>query len=101
MENCSVNCPYKSQIDELKRDSQRNSEQHREFYKRFNDVEKAQAISDERYNQILTLVTKIDASVDELKEKPGKKWDSMVIKIIGYVVTAVLAYLLAKVGLTA
>lgn len=38
-------------------------------------------------------------NVDELKEKPAERWNKVVETIIGLVVTAVVLYMLAKVGL--
>ena len=41
-----------------------------------------------------------DADVDELKEKPGKRWESTVGQIIGLVVAALVGLLLARLGLS-
>ena len=46
-------------------------------------------------SSVLTLTTE----VEELKDKPGKRWDSLVDKVIWAVAGAVLAYFLAKLGL--
>ena len=40
-----------------------------------------------------------DADVDELKEKPGKRWEATVGQIIGLVVAALVGLLLARLGL--
>ena len=44
---------------------------------------------------VLTLTTEFE----ELKDKPGKRWDSLIDKIIWAVAGAVLAYILASIGL--
>lgn len=41
----------------------------------------------------------VDADVDKLREKPGKRWESVVGQIIGLVVTALVGLLLARMGL--
>ena len=46
-------------------------------------------------SSVLTLTTE----VEELRDKPGKRWDSLVDKIIWAVAGAVLAYVIAKMGL--
>ena len=46
-------------------------------------------------SSVLTLTTE----VEELRDKPGKRWDSLVDKIIWAVAGAVLAYIIAKMGL--
>jgi predicted nucleic acid-binding Zn-ribbon protein len=44
-------------------------------------------------------VTTLTGEVEELKDKPGKRWESLVNNIIWGVTGAVLAFLLAKFGL--
>lgn len=44
-------------------------------------------------------VTEIKSDVKTLAEKPGKRWDSLVEKLIWAVVAAVVGFLLAQVGL--
>ena len=42
-----------------------------------------------------------DSDVDELKEKPAKRWDNMTSQIIGFVIAAIVGFVLAKLGLSA
>lgn len=42
----------------------------------------------------------VDADVEEIKSKPGKRWDSTVGQIIGLVVAALVGLLLARLGLS-
>ena len=44
-------------------------------------------------------LTEMKADVKDIKEKPAKRWDLIVEKIITLIVTAVAAFMLAKVGL--
>lgn len=44
-------------------------------------------------------VEKLDGKVTALEQKPAKRWDGLVEKVIWAVVAAVIAYLLAQVGL--
>lgn len=109
MENTNktcASCMYESQIAELKRDAERNSEQHREFYSKFNAHATSIAISEERYNNLLTVISEVKTSVEELNksikeinDKPGKRWESIVTTIISCIVTGVVVYMLARVGL--
>lgn len=55
---------------------------------------KAEAVGD-----LEAEVKNLDAEIDKIKEKPAKKWDSAVDKVIMMVIGAVAAYILAKVGL--
>ena len=52
-----------------------------------------------RIRQIKADTEEIKASVQELKDKPGKRWESIVEKAIWAVAAAVIAFLLGRVGL--
>ena len=47
---------------------------------------------------IKTALDEMKADVKDIKEKPARKWDTMIEKIITLVTTAVVAYMLAKIG---
>lgn len=94
MGNGCASCIHEAEIQELKRDSERNSQAHREFYNKFAEQGKAIAISEERYNNLLQLITEIKTSVNELKDKPSKKWDNM----SSYVATSVIGLILGYVA---
>ena len=44
-------------------------------------------------------VSEIKENVQEIKEKPGKRWDGLVDKIIMTIAAAVIGFLIAKLGL--
>lgn len=51
--------------------------------------------------QIKTMTGSVDiltTKVDKLEEKPGKRWDGLVDKIIMVVAAAVVGFVLAKIG---
>lgn len=43
-------------------------------------------------------VDRLDAKVDELKQKPGEQWEHLVTKIIDIVIGAVVGYALIRLG---
>lgn len=45
-------------------------------------------------------VDKLACDVEEIKEKPAKKWDSVVMVILTAIVTAFVTWMLTKIGLT-
>ena len=57
------------------------------------------AVMVEQMKQINTNVTTLKEEVEELKEKPAKRWDSLVEKALWAVVGAMLAYVLSQIGL--
>lgn len=56
------------------------------------------AVMTEQIKNMNNNMTTLTCEVGELKEKPGKRWDSLVGYIIGAVVGAVLAFALSKIG---
>ena len=44
-------------------------------------------------------ISTLTGEVEDLKEKPGKRWDSLVTQIIGLVAAAFVGFLLAQIGL--
>ena len=57
------------------------------------------AVMAEQLKTLNTGVSTLSGEVEELKEKPGKRWDSLVDKIVWAVAAAFIAYALAKIGL--
>lgn len=53
----------------------------------------------EAINLVRKDVTRLDGKVDALEMKPAKRWDGLVEKLIWGVVGAVLAFLLAQIGI--
>ena len=53
----------------------------------------------EALNTVRESVSRLDGKVDALEMKPGKRWESLVDKLIWGVAGAVLAFLLARMGL--
>lgn len=53
----------------------------------------------ETMEEIKTDVTALGQKVDVIEKKPGKRWDGLVEKALWAVCAAVIAFLLAKIGL--
>ncbi len=52
-----------------------------------------------KQEQVATTVENLDHKVTALEEKPAKRWDSLVDKLIWAVAGAVVAFILTKIGL--
>ena len=95
---CS-DCPYTTRIAELEKAIDINQRQHKEFYDRFERMNMEMAVNSERYSNLLSIVTEIKVSVNELKDKPGKKWDNITMTAISCVITLILGLLFGKLAL--
>ena len=77
--------------------------------KRIDDIEKRQNDLDELVSTVKVLavreenvesdVKEIKNDVKSIKDKPGKRWDAIVDKIIWAILAAVIAFLLGRIGL--
>ena len=57
------------------------------------------AVMAEQLKTMNTSVCTLTNKVEELEEKPGKRWESIVEKIIWAIAAAVIAFLLGRIGL--
>ena len=57
------------------------------------------AVMAEQMKNMNNSVSTLTSEVEELKEKPGKRWEGLVDKIIWAVAAALLGFVLAKIGL--
>ena len=57
------------------------------------------AVMAEQMKSMSASVSTLTNDVEELKEKPGKRWEDIVGKVIWAVLAAMVAFLLAKIGL--
>lgn len=63
------------------------------------ELAKSVAVMAEKMNTMNTNVQTLTDKVNELEEKPGKRWESVTDKIIMIVVAAIVGFILAKIGL--
>lgn len=92
-------CPLLPRVEALETDAAHNKEAHKEIYSRLDESHTAVAVFDEKLKQIKDDTQEIKATVQEMKDKPGRRWDGIVDKTIWAVLAAVIAFLLGRVGL--
>lgn len=98
-EKCPENCPLIPRVDALERENSRHTETHKEIFRRLNDVEKDNAVQEAHYTSIIEKLDALTAKLEALESKPGKRWESLIDKAIWAVAAAVIAFLLARIGL--
>ena len=78
-------------------------EDSKDFHAKFYDWQREQiardARLDEKLNGMDTNIKKVLAKQESCELKPAKRWDSLVDKAIWAVLAAVIAFLLARIGL--
>ncbi len=105
-EKCADNCPLIPRVEALERANEQHGSTHREMYDRLRELERLEGIQGEQYKAIMEkldgLTQKHDAlnaKLSELEAKPGKRWEALAEKALWAVCAAVIAFLLAKIGL--
>lgn len=71
-----------------------------EQQKQLSDLVSSVAVLAERQNQIGDDVNSIKRELKTLAEKPAKRWDGIVDKIISTIIAAIMGYALARIGLS-
>ena len=81
-------------------------ETHADMYKRIAALERSGSAQEARYQTIMDKLTELSvrlnqamATIATLKEKPAKRWESIVDKAIWAVLAAVIAFVLGRMGL--
>lgn len=103
------NCPLHEQMDQLREEVKRlqdkYSDSRKEIFKRLGDLENERGRTEEQYKQIKDDIGKlfdqydtILKRLDELRQQPAKRWDSMVSSGISAIVGALIGYLGTKIG---
>lgn len=95
-ENCNPNdCPLEPRVSALERANEQHGKTHREIFRRMNDVERDNAVQEERYTAIAGKLDEISATVKALADKPGRRWDGLVDKLVYAAALAVVAWVAA------
>ena len=99
-EKCQeTSCPYLPRSEALERDGEHHKDAHKEFYGKLERSHTNVALIEERMAQIKADTEEIKAAVQELKAKPARRWEGLAEKALWAVCAAVIAFLLAQVGL--
>ena len=72
---------------------------HNKLFDRIRDLEKAEAARNEQYENIMGKLDKLIAWQEAEQAAPKKRWDSIKDKAIWAVLSAVIAFLLGRIGL--
>lgn len=99
MTDCAENCPVAGRVEALERANEQHGKTHREMFRRLNDVERDNAVQDAHYRAIDAKLDELTIMVKELSGKAGKRWEGLVEKALWAVCAAVIAFLLARIGL--
>ena len=99
-ENCNLNdCPLVPRVEALEESNKNHSRVHEGMYDRIRALETENAVQNAHWKNVDGKLDELTIMVKELSGKAGKRWESLVEKALWAVVAAVIAFLLAKIGL--
>ena len=85
------NCGFENRLRALEQELEHNQAVHKEFFSRLEQLERQNAVTDERYQQILTGLAEVKADVRDLKEKPARRWEQVMGILLEWAVLGLLA----------
>lgn len=95
---CEHDCFNEHRLAELEKEfheiQDKQSERHREFYNRIGLLEQKTALYSNDLNHIKDTVDEMNNNLKSLMEKPGKRWDAVVIYIITAIIGIIVGFAL-------
>lgn len=89
-------------LTEVEERSKSNKKRLDEFEKRLDDTTQlvtSVAVMAEKLKNMEVSISDVQATLRKIAEKPGKRWDSIVEKVLLGIVAALVAFVVAKLGL--
>ena len=97
MADCTTNCINEHRLLEIEKDIQRNTVTHKEFFDRFEKRNGRMVGYEKDMTYLTATITDISNNVKEIKEKPAKRWDTVVACALTALVSAIITFLLSGV----
>lgn len=93
-----VPCPFAGRVEALERaadaEHQARSRTHEKIYDRLRELERNLSVVSTQYAQIISQLSALSADIAALKDKPAKRWDT----VIAAAISALVGFALAKLG---
>jgi len=99
-ENCKANdCPVNARVESLEKEFDRyrssSSETHKRMFDRIGSLEQDRATLETKLDEIDAKLDDLARTVSALAEKPGRRWDGLVDKLIYAAALAAVAWVVA------
>lgn len=99
MGECENRCVNEHRLIKIEEDlkdlREKNSKDHKEFYNRIEDNEKAMVESSSDRKHINEKLDKIDGNVEALMQTPAKRYETVVTAILTAIIGAVVGFLVS------
>lgn len=84
-------CSLDKTIADLKEENKEHLKAQKEMNTKIEAINQENAVSKERYQQILAAVNELKQDAKELKEKPAKRWEQLMSIVLQWAVLGLLA----------
>lgn len=88
-----------TEVEERSKSNSHRLDKLEESTEAINRLATSMEVMAERQEQVVETVGRLDAKVTTLEEKPAKRWDSLIDKIVWAIAAALIGFVLAQVGL--
>lgn len=88
-----------TEVEERSKSNSHRLDKLEESTEAINRLATSMEVMAERQEQVVETVGKLDTKVTALEEKPAKRWDGMVDKIVWAIAAALIGFVLAQLGL--
>ena len=88
-----------TEVEERSKSNSHRLDKLEESTEAINRLATSMEVMAERQEQVVETVDRLDAKVTTLEEKPAKRWDSLVDKIVWAIAAALIGFALAQMGL--
>lgn len=95
----SIQCVSIARVEALERavenEKESRSRAHEKIYERLGELERGMATVTTQYTNIVDRLTSISADLNAIKDRPSKRWETVVAAVI----TGAVGFLLARIGM--
>ncbi len=99
MGDCRENCPVADKVNRLEAQldeyQAQNADSHREIYGRLNTLERTSDVQGTRFDAIIEKLDNLTQNVEEIKQKPARRWEAVIAAVISALASGVAVWLLA------
>lgn len=88
-----------TEVEERSKSNSHRLDKLEESTEAINRLATSMEVMAERQEQVVETVGKLDTKVTALEEKPAKRWDGLVDKIVWAIAAALIGFVLAQLGL--
>jgi predicted nucleic acid-binding Zn-ribbon protein len=88
-----------TEVEERSKSNSHRLDKLEESTEAINRLATSMEVMAERQEKVADTVSKLDGKVTALEEKPGKRWDGLIDKIVWAIAAALIGFALAQLGL--